>query len=219
MRCLSGLSAGAELGTMSLRVQAVSPHLWRVLQRLMSLSPLQPFYLVGGTALALRYGHRMSEDIDLFTHGSFDAVELSDFLVGECGLTEFSVEANTILGVIDGIKVDCIAHQYPLLAEVETAEDVRLLAVEDIAAMKLNAITNRGSKKDFWDVYELMQHFSRETLLGFFEQKYPQASCWGLEKSLVYFEDAELEPDPVCLKGRKWEEVKAAIQEWNRLSG
>lgn len=202
---------------MSLQLQAVRPELFDALQRLMSVSPLRPFYLVGGTALALQYGHRVSVDIDLFTDAPFDSIKLSEFLSKECGLSQFTVETNTILGVIDGIKLDCIAHQYPMVVGVQAVEGVRLLAVEDIAAMKLNAIANRGSKKDFWDLYELMQHYSRDELLGFHHKKYPQSSLWSVEKSLSYFEDAEAEPDPVCLKGRLWPRIKAAICEWNRL--
>lgn len=204
---------------MSLHVQVVSPELWSVLQRLMFAPLLKDFFLVGGTALALKYGHRISVDLDLFTDTSFDAVKLSEFLSKDHGLTQFSVEENTIMGVIDGVKIDCMAHRYPMVVGVQLTEDIRLLAVEDIAAMKLNAIANRGCKKDFWDVYELMQHFSRDELLGFYQKKYPQSSLWGLEKSLSYFENAECDPDPVCLKGRTWLQIKTAIQDWNRLEG
>jgi len=202
---------------MSLQLDAVSPALIRVLQQLMAVPQLQPFYLVGGTALALRYGHRISVDLDLFTDASFDSIKLSEFLATECGLTQFTVEENTILGVINGMKLDCMAHQYPMVVGVQVIEGVRILAVEDIAAMKLNAIANRGSKKDFWDLYELIQHFSRDELLGFFQQKYPQSSLWSLEKSLCYFEDAEADPDPVCLKVRTWSQIKTALKQWNRL--
>jgi predicted nucleotidyltransferase component of viral defense system len=202
---------------MSLQQKAVSPDLWSLLIRLMSFQSLQDFYLAGGTALALRYGHRVSVDIDLFTDKPFDAVKLSEALVHEYDLSGLSVEENTILGVIEGIKFDCMAHQYPCIGGVECIEGVRMLAVEDIAAMKLNAIANRGSQKDFWDLYELMQHYSREQLLSFFARKYPEASIWTLEKSISYFEDADLEPTPKCLKARHWAEIKSEITQWNRL--
>ena len=165
---------------MNLQDQAVSPDLLSALKRLMAASPLDSFYMAGGTALALRYGHRVSVDIDLFTDAPFDSVKLADFLSKDCGLTEYTVEENTILGVINGTKLDCMAHQYPMVSGVQIIENLRLLAVEDIAAMKLNAIANRGSKKDFWDLYELMQHFSRDELLGFYQKKYPQSSLWSV---------------------------------------
>ncbi len=202
---------------MNLHTQAVSVELLGLLRPLMAIPALRPFSLAGRTALALYYGHRRSVDIDLFTERPFDSVKLAEVLTRECGLTQSSVEPNTVLGVSSGIKVDCMAHQYPLIAGTQVIGDLRLLAGEDIAAMKLNAIANRGSKKDFWDLYELMQHFSREALLSFYERKYPQANLWGVEKSLSYFTDADPDPDPVCLKGRTWLEIKAAIREWNRL--
>lgn len=202
---------------MSLQKNAVSAELLTLLDRLMRAEPLNGFYLVGGTALALRYGHRISVDLDIFTHLPFDASKLAEFLAAECALTEVIVAENTVLGVMSGIKTDFIAHRYPLIAGVQLVEGVRLLATEDIAAMKLNAIANRGSKKDFWDLYELLQHFSRQELLSLYEKKYPQASVWNVEKSLSYFDDADAEPDPVDLRGLTWGQVKTYICESNRL--
>ena len=117
----------------------------------MAAEQLQEFYLVGGTALALHYGHRKSIDLDIFTHVPFDANVLSEFLRREFDLNEVAVATNTVLGQINGIKTDFIVHQYPPIRTIVTINRVRLLSVEDIAAMKLNAIANRGSKKDFWD--------------------------------------------------------------------
>lgn len=191
--------------------------MWQLLNRLIVEEALSDFFLVGGTALALRYGHRVSVDIDLFSNAAFDAPRLAELLTQKLQLAEAIVEENAVLGVIDGIKCDFIAHQYSMVVGVENFDGVRLLAVEDIAAMKLNAISNRGSKKDFWDLYELMQHFSRAQLLSFYEIKYPNSSLWSVEKSLSYFEDAEADPNPSCLKERTWEHIKSAIVEWNCL--
>lgn len=202
---------------MNLQSKAVCPELWTLLQRLMATELLKEFYLVGGTALALRYGHRVSVDLDLFTDQTFDAGSLAEVLAVEYGLTETTIEANTILGTINGIKVDCMAHRYPMVAGVDHVDGVRILAVEDIAAMKLNAIANRGSKKDFWDLHELAQHMDREHLLACYAKKYPTGNLWAVEKSLVYFEDAELEPDPICLKGLSWTEIRKSLAQWNRL--
>lgn len=203
---------------MSLHPEAVSQPLIDLLRQLMQVDALKQFYLVGGTALALRYGHRISIDLDLFTHTPFDSKELAKLLVHDFNLTEAVIETNTILGLINGIKTDFIAHRYPMVSGVETIDGLRLLAVEDIAAMKLNAIANRGSKKDFWDIFELLQHFDREELFEFYQQKYPAGSLWNVEKSLTYFDDAEADPDPTDLSGRTWEAVKAGIQQANRLS-
>lgn len=202
---------------MSLHKEAVSEELMELLGQFMQSPELDAFYLVGGTALALRFGHRKSIDLDLFSHAAFDAPRLGKWLEDSYGLDEATVETNTILGEIHGIKTDFIAHQYPLIADIETIGGVRMLSVEDIAAMKLNAIANRGSKKDFWDYAWLLQHYGREELLSFFAQKYPNSNRWSVEKSLSYFDDAEAEPDPVDLNGQTWGQVKLSIQKSNRL--
>ena len=122
-----------------------------------------------------------------------------------------------VIESVDGIKCDGMAHQYSMVTGVQDHDGVRLIAVEDIAAMKLNAIANRGSKKDFWDLHELSRHFDREQVFSFYEKKYPSGSRWSVEKSLSYFLDADGEPDPICLKGLNWSQVKSEIADWNRL--
>lgn len=202
---------------MELHSEAVSPNLWALLLRLLAAEPLKEFSLAGGTALALHYGHRISMDIDLFTHQPFDAGQLTEFLSEFFELTQSTTEKNTVLGIIENIKVDCLTHQYPLIRGVQKKDNIRLLSVEDIAAMKLNAIANRGCKKDFWDLFELIQHFERDELLAFYERKYPHSNVWTVEKSLSYFDDAENDPNPLCLKGLSWKTVKSGISNWNRL--
>ena len=77
--------------------------------------------------------------------------------------------------------------------------------------MKLNAIANRGSKKDFWDYAQLLEHFDQENLLSFYTKKYPNGNLWNLEKSLCYFDDAENDPDPISLTDQTWDQVKKVI--------
>ncbi len=202
---------------MRLHKEAVSDELLGLLSQLMQAEPLQGFNLVGGTALALYYGHRESVDIDLFTHNPFDAVGLREYLEETFTIQQASSRKNTVLGRVNGIKTDFIAHCYPLIGEVEIIDGIRLLSVKDIAAMKINAIANRGSKKDFWDFARLLQDFSREELLSCFTQKYPSSSRWSAEKALGYFDDAENDPDPIDLTGQSWESVKACIRACNKL--
>lgn len=200
-----------------LHIEAVSNELMHLLRQLMAAEPLREFYLTGGTALALHYGHRRSIDLDLFTHNPFDAARLSEFLNRNFGLTEASVATNTVLGQINGIKTDFIAHQYPLIREIKCIDAIRLLDVEDLAAMKLNAIANRGSKKDFWDYAQLLKHFDQKSLLSFYAQKYSGSSLWNLEKSLCYFDDAENDPDPINLTDQTWRQTKAVIRKNCRI--
>ncbi len=100
----------------------------------------------------------------------------------------------------------------------EAVAGTRLYSLADNAAMKLNAISNRGSKKDFWDLRELLEHFTKEQLLNFFAQKYPTRSLWAVEKSLIYFEDAESDPYPIDLRNRDRAEVKRGILAAARMS-
>ncbi len=197
---------------MTFQPQAVSPALLALLQTLMKEEFLHAFSLAGGTALALRFGHRESVDIDLFTETPFDAQALAEKLKNHYGMAEAETAENTVRGIIDGIKIDCIAHQYPRLKNIEVSDGIRIYSLEDCAAMKLNAIANRGCKKDFWDCAELLRTFSRDELLAFCGEKYANDSLWNIEKSLVYFDDAEGEPDPRDLRGQSWEDVKQIIR-------
>ena len=202
---------------MKLHLEAVPANLLALIRQLMAASDLNGFFLVGGTALALQLGHRQSVDCDLFTTDAFNAEALAQSLHHDFSLTEAMVSKNSITGRIRDIKTDFIAHRYPLIEPVITAGNIRMASLTDIAAMKLNAIANRGSKKDFWDIHALLNHLPFDLMLRSFQQKYPHASSWGLEKSLAYFEDAEKEPDPISLTSVQWSQVKANILAQIRL--
>lgn len=142
---------------------------------------------------------------------------LSKGLKDRYGMVEAETEENTVRGVIAGIKVDLIAHRYPRIAPDEEIDDIRLSSLEDVAAMKLNAVANRGSKKDFWDCAELLRHYNCAELLEFCGKKYQGDSLWNVEKSLCYFDDAENEPDPRDLRGQTWDQVKKVIIKQSRI--
>ena len=202
---------------MKLHTQSVAPGLLDLLQKLMKEDGLSSFALAGGTALTLRLGHRTSVDIDLFTCSSFDTRETAERLKARYGMKEVETTKNTVRGIIDGIKIDLIAHRYPLLKPLNEIAGIRMFSCEDIAAMKLNAITNRGCKKDFWDYAELLQIYSRDEMLSFFARKYKNDRLWNVEKSLTYFDDAETEPDPRDLHGQSWEAIKQTVLSSARL--
>jgi hypothetical protein len=202
---------------MKLYTDTVSPELLNLLQKLLDEEALRSFALAGGTALALRFGHRTSIDLDLFTSESFDVPAVAGLLKQKYGLREAATAQNTLRGIINGIKIDLIAHRYPLLKPFEETGGIRMFSCEDIAAMKLNAITNRGCKKDFWDYAELLRIYSRYEMLSFFARKYANDSLWNVEKSLTWFDDAENDPDPRDLHGRNWEEIKRTVLASARL--
>ena len=198
---------------MTLFIKAVTGELLDCLGRIMSDPVLAAFHLVGGTALALRFGHRRSIDIYLFTTSEFDVPEMAVHMAGHHGMVHIETAPHTLRGHVEGVKADMIAHLYPLLAPVENLEGIRMASLSDIAAMKLNAISNRGSKKDFWDYALLLDHFRHREMLGYFSRKYAAYNVWHVEKSVHYFEDADKEPDPMDLKGQTWGGIKSKIIE------
>ena len=160
-----------------------------LLKRLMGDERLQGFALVGGTSLALQIGHRISVDLDLFTEKEFEADELREYLERYYHLQTDYLAFATVKGEIEGVQVDCIAHAYSWLKPFVLEEGVRLASLEDICAMKLNAIAGNGTRiKDFVDVAHLSSRFSLEQMLKFYEEKY-QANPLMPLKGIVYFAD------------------------------
>lgn len=160
-----------------------------LLKRLMGDERLQGFVLVGGTSLALQIGHRISVDLDLFTEKEFEADELREYLERNYHLQTDYLAFATVKGEVEGVQVDCIAHAYSWLKPFVLEEGVRLASLEDICAMKLNAIAGNGTRiKDFVDVAYLSSMFSLEQMLKFYEEKYHANPLMPL-KGIVYFAD------------------------------
>lgn len=168
------------------------------------------FALAGGTSLALRFGHRMSVDLDFFTLGEFapESLERRLRMVPEQVMDR---SEGTLRLLVQGVKIDFLRHAYPLLEAPEVLDDIAMWSVMDVAAMKLNAITNRGSKKDFFDLQMLLRHYSLPTLLDAYCAKYAVVNRFMVIRSLAWFDDAESEPDPVSLTRATWQSVKSRI--------
>jgi len=112
---------------------------------------------------------------------------------------------------VDTVKVDIVYYPYNWLEPFISCDNFRLATIRDIAAMKLEAVNNRGSRKDFMDVAFLLEHRSLREIVSFYREKYPAANEYMVLRSLVYFEDAELEPMPLMLKPLTWERAKERI--------
>jgi predicted nucleotidyltransferase component of viral defense system len=172
----------------------------------------QGFSLAGGTSLALRFGHRISVDLDFFTTGEF----VADDIITKLGISASEVmdrSKGTLRLLVDGVKIDCLRHAYPLLNPPDVIENLRMWSVADVAAMKLNAITNRGSKKDFHDLHTLLEHHTLPEMLDAYCSKYSITNRFMVIRSLAWFEDADEEPDPISLVNATWPDVKASISE------
>jgi len=170
---------------------------------------VEHFYLAGGTAIALQLGHRTSVDLDMFTRDRFNMELLTNAII-EPGGQVIQAETGGVHGIITGVKVSFLFYPYPMLQPLLTFHNLRIASLEDIAAMKTVAISERGDKKDFFDMYEILKTVSPQDLKKLFLDKFSEAriNCYHILKSFFYFDDAEQQPDPITLNGTTWEDVK-----------
>lgn len=185
-----------------------------LLKGLQGLESLKDTRLVGGTALALQYGHRISVDLDLFAHNLASDLMM---VIAEIKSKGYSIELRRqspgiLIAMIQNVKVDIVNYPYPWIDSGKKEENIILASDKDIAAMKLSAITNRGTKKDFIDLYFLLKYYSLEQMLSFYSEKYDEGSSFMVLKSLTYFDDAETDPSPnIFDKTLTWSAIKSDI--------
>lgn len=202
-----------------LQTRTVAPELMELLIKLMNENAFSGFNLAGGTALALQIGHRNSVDIDMFGSSEIKPALFYDILSGFGEIAERQRSTNIYISEINKIKVDFVNYSnFPQIDEIIEIQGIRMFTPKEIAAMKLNAISGRGSKKDFIDLYFLLKTFTLEEMIGFYREKYTDASEFMMLKSLSYFGDADLQPEPKVFKEFNWDECKNTIlQEVNKL--
>lgn len=194
-----------------LHTKSISLELLELLNWIMREPAFGSFNLVGGTALALQIGHRKSVDIDLFGKCEIQETLFLGLLqsFGKTNLIKKST--NILVCMVNGIKVDFVNYGYPFIESVLVSDGIRLASPKDIAAMKLNAIAGRGSKKDFIDLYYLLKFFTINEMMEFYLKKYKDGSEFMVRKSLVYFDDADYETAPYVFEDITWEEMKKNI--------
>jgi len=186
-----------------------------LIKRLIADQQLQDFNLVGGTALSLKMGHRKSIDIDLFSLNDFNAQELAGHLADKYMVENIRVLKNGIFCFIENVKVDLIAHQYPLANPVETIDGIRMVSLEDIGAMKLHAIVQNGRRlKDFVDIYALLEYKPLKIFYDTYEFKYPDSKWQMAQSGLLYHEEIDF-TIPVTMQGgeMKWQVIATRLKE------
>ena len=190
--------------------EVLSADAQKSLESLSRQPALQPFYLAGGTGLALQQGHRTSVDLDFFCSGAFSEDTLLSTLQSAAGIRVISKAFETLHLHVGMTKVSFLGYHYPLLFPLSAYSGIKVADPRDIAAMKLTAIASRGTKRDFVDLYVLCQRYRLKELIGLFEQKFGQTEYnpVHLLKSLTYFRDADKEPMPHMLQPLTWEQVK-----------
>lgn len=195
-----------------LSLRTIKPNTLELLRQLSQEPFLKDCRLVGGTALALQYGHRSSIDLDFFGSFDIDGDEMLRILSNYGNVARQKTTTNIRIFTINDIKVDIVNYSiYSWLDEPVVEEGFRLASPRDIAAMKINAIEGRGSKKDFIDMYFLLQHYKLEEILDFYAQKYPNFSYYRALMSLTYFVDAEKFDMPTMFVDFDWEQCKSFI--------
>lgn len=174
---------------------------------------IKDFYLAGGTCLALQIGHRQSIDFDFFIPSDFETSYIVNILNQSGNYLRENEQRNTINGSLNGVRISFFGYHYDIIDPFKIYNSIRLAGLRDIAAMKLEAIAGRGSKKDFVDMFFLLQHFSLAEIFSFHTQKYGVglSNRYHHLKSLVYFADAEEEAMPLMLKSLDWNRVKQHI--------
>jgi hypothetical protein len=182
----------------------------------MEIPSLLPFSLVGGTALALRYGHRSSIDLDLFFHEKFELPYIVNDLELHFKHRFVYKQQQTKFGIfcfIDEIKVDIVHFPHLPILPIEIEDGIRFYSSADIAAMKIQAILGRGVKKDFYDLHELLKHFTLQQIMDWHKQKYPsQMLAISIPHAITYFVDADDSETPVSFNNQTWESVKKGIR-------
>lgn len=191
----------------------VEAHTLELLKVFMGQELFAPLRLVGGTALALQYGHRQSVDLDMFGPAQFDSLEIRQVLNQLGKLTVIKETPNIKIYLLDGIKVDFVNYVYPWIDDKVEEEGIRLASDKDIAAMKINAIEGRGSKKDFIDLYFLLKRYTLQEILDFYCRKYPESSVFRAILSLSYFDDADFQMMPKMFMDGDWDLIKSYLSD------
>lgn len=193
--------------------EVILPETLQLLLRIQQDSFFDDFFLVGGTALALQIDHRLSIDLDFFSTRPFDNQQLESHLSSEYGFFTDLVAVNTLKGYIQNIKVDFLTHAYSLVNPLVQEDGLSLASLEDIGAMKLNAIAHSGNRqKDFYDLYFLLEHYPLQKLLDAYQIKYPNSNPVIPLKGITWFEDIDFEIEkPMLKRGVSFEVVKKRL--------
>ena len=196
----------------------VESETYEVLKKIFAIEAIRKgFALAGGTSLSLQLGHRHSIDLDIFSPHVFDTRDLELILSSTPGL-KFELINRTermLFSYINNVKCDFINEPSTLIHSFFSKDDVNYFHVEDIAAMKMHTVCGRGKKKDFFDIYVLIQNYGWHNMLQWFAAKYGDSQYYFLWRSIAYFEDAEDDVDIVGFEPytKSWEEIKLFLKE------
>lgn len=183
----------------------------------MNFDILKNFRLVGGTNLSLQLGHRQSKDIDLFSDIEFNIEEIARYLkkiYPTADIRKLSFGLSLYISASNNdeiLKID-IMETDKFIRDVQIIEGIRFAHFEEVAAMKLEAITSRNTKKDFYDIAELLNYYTLEQMLEFYSERYPYNDIKQVLENITFFsEDCEADFEPKTFKDQDWLSVKFKI--------
>lgn len=191
--------------------ETIHPSTLELLKKIQSLEMFADLRLVGGTALALQIGHRKSIDLDFFGSINASLDEITSELSAFADVTPLSSSKSMRFLIVNGVKVDIVNYPYEWIDEPIIEDGITLAGVKDISAMKMSAVTNRGTRKDFIDLYFLLKTSSIKELMELYLKKYTDAQLFTVLKSLTYFDDADADPMPIMITPIRWNDVKTTI--------
>ena len=175
-----------------LQTSTVKESTFELLRKLQSEPLLGRTRLVGCTALSLQIGHRESQDLDLFSVEPLETMLVQQMLVDKYGFMPTVIAENTLIGFIQGVKIDVIYHPFPWLEAAIEEDGIRIATKTDIAAMKVHAIINSGKRpKDFVDIAFLSMHYSYNQIKTLLLNRYPAYDSIMADKAVIYFDDID----------------------------
>ena len=206
---------------MSFHIEVLTEKQRAILPDLGAFAAGRGFYLGRGTAVALYLGHRRSVDFDWFSREGIDDPLVMAEQARKSGLCVDNVQVapGTLHALIGNVQVSFFEYPYAEIGEPVAWPDfsIELASLDDLACMKLAAIAQRGSRKDFVDLYAIaLQHKPIRDILKLYQQKYSTDDIAHVLIGLTYFDDADEEPSPVMLGDIPWDQVKREFEEWTR---
>ncbi|MDR1882410.1 MAG: nucleotidyl transferase AbiEii/AbiGii toxin family protein [Prevotella sp.] len=206
--------------SIKLHYETVTPLLKKILYDIMESPVFEPFYLVGGTSLSLRLGHRESVDIDLFTNALYGSLDFSVYenffrdsykyyyCTDKTDIVSFGRSYYIGDSENNSIKVDLYYHD-EIIDTCDIIDNIRIASLDDVVAMKVDVISRMGRKKDFWDLHELLNTYTIPEMLELHRKRYEYThDREQIIANFVNFSSADEELDPVCLKHKDWELIK-----------
>jgi len=214
-----GKHMGKENGAMTAHLEALAPAQKKTLEQIASFATRRGFYLGGGTAVALHLGHRRSIDFDWFIQKPLgDPMLLAQHMRSRAiDFTTSYVEAGTLHGFLSGVRFSFLEYPYNLLSPLVKLKDFdcSVASLDDLACMKLSALAQRGSKKDFVDIYAMaLKHHPLPDILSLYKRKYGVEDMSHVLYGLAYFDDADKERMPRMLWKTDWKTIKKTISNW-----